>query len=392
MVAVISTVVFLTGGYTSVNMATALSAATWLLLPVLYTGLGALIATRQPGNRIASILFIVGLGLLLDGAVQPLVQTEPLSPGAVDYLALYVASSAWLVAFLPLFLLLYIFPTGRLLTRRWIWSVWLVVSIAIVDLGLGAVLETWTAPNEKWSIENPIGFVSDPVYAGPLSGIVLLLLVLLPLGGFAAMAVRYRRSGMVERTQIKWVLYAALVFALVYFGVALAVQLGGNFGDIVIGNVFAFSLALLPLSITAAITRYRLFEIDRIISRTLAYTLIVTLLGGVYFGLVTGISSLIPTQGSLAVAASTLVVAALFNPSRRRIQRAVDRRFNRSTTRAETITEQFAVKLGESTTVGEIVEAWNQTIVEALHPERIGIWLNPANNGEGRVAAPSLRA
>ncbi|MEA1902288.1 MAG: hypothetical protein U9N56_02050 [Actinomycetota bacterium] len=362
--------------------------ASWMVLPILYTWLGALIVARQPGNRIAWILFSVAVGVLLDGAAQPFILTAPNPPTAIDYLALFLANSMWVVIFFPLFMLLYLFPTGRFLSRRWAWAGWLAVGMVVTFLVIGIFAETWGTPNDDWVIDNPIGFV--PNDWGAFGVVWNLGLIALPVGGFAAMTVRFRRSNVVERTQIKWVLYAALVFALSYVGSVILNAVGGSFGDLLIGSLFALSLALLPLSIAAAITRYRLFEIDRIISRTLAYAVVVALLGALYFGMITLITSLLPTQNALAVAGSTLAVAALFNPVRKRIQHAVDRRFNRSGYQAEVVSEEFASTMRGSLTAEELVDEWNRTVTDTFHPEAIGIWLN--QNYQETRSQPRRRA
>lgn len=375
LVAVLSVTLFLLGGYQSQGFSAALSAAAWLLLPVVYTGLGAVIATRDPGNRIAWILLVVGMGVLVDGAVQPLVAEAPMSPTFLDYLALFLSNSMWVFIFFPLFLMLYLFPTGRFLGRRWKWAGWLTSAMLIGFFTLGAFIETWSAPSDEWAIANPIGFIPDPIWDGVFNIVLGLGLITLPVGGFVALMVRFRRSAVVERAQIKWVLYAALVFALGYVAAVVSAQvLVAGFGDLVIGNLFALSLIILPISITAAITRYRLFDIDRIISRTLSYTVIIALLGALYFGVVTLVGTLLPTQNALAVAGSTLAVAAAFNPFRRRVQRWVDRSFNRSAYRAEVVTDEFAARLRESLTADDLAQLWLRTVSEFLQPTASGVW------------------
>lgn len=376
LVTAASALSFLLGDYQTLGFANAVSAATWLLLPVLYTGLGALIATRSPGNRIAWILLLVGLGVLIDGSVQPLVVEAPVPPGFVDYLALFLSGFMWVVIFFPLFLMLYLFPTGRFLTRRWTWAGWLAAAMVIAFLVVGIFGETWHSPNEDWTLANPIGFIPDSLWDGPFNAIWFLGLGALPVGGFAAMAVRFRRSAIVERTQIKWVLYTSLVLVLAYVATVLSTELMDmDFGDLVIGNLFALSLALLPLSITAAIARYRLFDIDRLISRTVSYTLVVALLAVLFLGIITVATTLMPTQNALAVAGSTLAVTAVFNPFRRRVQRRVDRRFNRSAYQAEVISEQFASRLRQSLTTEELTRVWISTVVDSLQPAASGVWL-----------------
>lgn len=375
-VAVVSVAIFLLGGYQTQGFSRAVSAAAWLVLPVVYTGLGVVIATRDQGNRIAWILLIVGVAALVDAAVQPLVVAAPRSPTFIDYLALFLSNSTWVFIFIPMFLLLYLFPTGQFLSRRWRWAGWLAGAMVIGLFVLGAFIETWSAPSDEWTIANPIGFMPDSLWSGTFNLVRGLGLIALPVGGVAALVVRFRRSAMVERAQIKWMLYAGMLFAVAYVASVIATEvLTADFGDLVIGNLFALSLVLLPLSITAAITRYHLFDIDRIISRTLAYTLVVALLAALYFGAITLVTELLPTQNALAVAGSTLVVAAAFNPLRRRIQRWVDSRFNRAAYQAEVISDQFASDLRQSLRTDELAELWISTVVECLQPTAAGLWL-----------------
>jgi hypothetical protein len=129
--------------------------------------------------------------------------------------------------------------------------------------------------------------------------------------------------------------------------------------------------------VTIAITRYRLYEIDRLISRTLTYAVVLAVLGGVYATIVTVVTSLMPTQGSAAVAASTLVVAGLFNPLRLRVRRIVDRRFHRSAYEAELLAQRMASQLDESVSIDAIVGAWTDTVRDALKPESASVWLRP---------------
>jgi hypothetical protein len=146
------------------------------------------------------------------------------------------------------------------------------------------------------------------------------------------------------------------------------------------GLLYVIVVGAIPVAITVAVTRYKLFEIDRIISRTVSYALVVGLLVAVFFGLVTLVTEVLPPDSSdLAIAASTLAVAALFNPLRKRVQHTVDRRFNRSSYQAARVSEQFAALLDQPHTVEEIAELWKQTVNESLQPHSSGLWLNPTH-------------
>lgn len=376
LVAVVSIVLFMTGSYDAAGFGTAAAAASWLLLPILFTASGSIVLSRQPGNRIGWILMVVALGVLLDSAAQPYVQVAPVSPTMVDYVMIGLANTMWMVIFFSLFLLLYLFPDGRWLTRRWSWAGWLAAVMAMTLLIIGALGPEIRDPNDQWVIDNPMAVFSTDVFSR-IEGLWFVGLLVLPLGGLTAMVLRFRRSPPVVRTQIKWVLYSAIVLSLVYAFSVVAVELGGAWSDLTIGVLFSFAIALIPISITAAIVRYKLFEIDRLISRTLSYTVVVALLGALYFGTVTAVTSFLPTQNAIAVAGSTLLVAALFNPVRRRVQSALDRRFNRSAYEAQLISADFAVKLQESLTAEELTAVWAETVDRALHPSSAGVWISP---------------
>lgn len=358
------------------GLAGVIASALWLLLPVLFTGLASVILTRQPDNGISWLLYSVGLGVLLDIAVQPHVEAPPSSPVFWDYVAIFLSNTMWLAIFFPLFLLLFVFPTGHFMNHRWRWARWPAIFMPATVVFFSLFSEEVGPPNDSWLIANPIGLIPNSgIWEGFFGVLWSLSLLSLALGGLVAMVVRFRRSTVVVRTQIKWVLYAAFVFALGY-GASVIASVWTIEDDSFFWILFVLSLALLPVSITAAITRYRLFEIDRIISRTLSYALVAGLLATVYLVTVTAVTSLLPTQNALAVAGSTLAVAALFNPLRKRIQHGVDRRFNRSAYQAEVVSEGFATKLRESLTTEELVEAWSQAVNESFQPELTGIWLN----------------
>ena len=313
------------GGFGSVE-----AAVSWLVLPPLFTGLGALIVTRVPGNRIALILFAVGVGILLDGVVQPFVGSAPTSPSTIDYAALFIANTTWVMIFFPLFLLLYLFPTGRFLTQQWSWAGWLAWLMAVVFFVVGVLIESWGPPNGDWTLDNPIGLIPNSLWDGIFGVIWMLGLLALSLGGFAALTVRYRRSDVLVRTQIKWVLYAAMVFALGYASALVANWFGGSFDDGWGRFVFIFSIALVPVAIAAAITRYRLFDIDRLVSRTLAYALVVATLTLAYTAVILGVGALAtaisPTDTDLPIpVVATALVAIGFQPVRKRALRVADR-------------------------------------------------------------------
>jgi amino acid transporter len=172
---------------------------------------------------------------------------------------------------------------------------------------------------------------------------------------------------------MKWLAFAAFLLIL-----WIPIEtLSGTIAWLV--PVAAVGPVLLTLALTAialAVLRYRLYEIDRIISRTVSYALVIALLLGIFFGTVTLLTSLLPTDSSLAVAASTLAVFALFNPARKRIQDRVDRRFNRSRYQSNQVLDRFAVDLRDQTDFDQLTAGLTSVVLETLHPVGLGIWIS----------------
>lgn len=206
--------------------------------------------------------------------------------------------------------------------------------------------------------------------------LLLIVFAFIPVA-MVSLIVRYVRSTGVERLQLRWFVFAGLVLVVIDLAweqLASIVPLPDAFWDVTL----AVALLGLPAAIGVAVLRYKLYEIDRIVSRTVSYALVVATLGLLYFGMVTLAAQFLPTQNALAVAGATLAIAALFNPLRRRVQRAVDSRFNRSGFRVQTLSEQFGLLLREARTSDQLVSAWTATVANALQPTAIGVWLNPA--------------
>jgi hypothetical protein len=238
-----------------------------------------------------------------------------------------------------------------------LWGLLVVIAVlTVTEFFLPGVVQERT-------VVNPFGIDAFEVFRGPVGLVLVVLLV----GGIVLSAVsvvfRYRRAGQVERLQLKWLMAAALVsavsYALLFVFDAFTVQL-----------IFS----LIPISIWIAMRRYRLYEIDRFISRTVAYGLVVATLAAVYAGAVFILQGLRPGSDSLAVAASTLMVAAIFSPVRRRIQARVDRFFNRSHYDAERVVNAFASELRNETDADRIVLGWTRVAAQTMEPNAVGVW------------------
>jgi hypothetical protein len=264
-------------------------------------------------------------------------------------------------------------PTGRLPSPRWRW--WARVAAAAPVLWLlGSVVDPAPLRPEYPQIGNPLGV---PALSGPLAGLWLAALVVLVALVVAAgsLVLRFRRARGTERQQLRWLAWGATLASA-----ALVVAIAGLIlaDDFTLLNLaFGVCVALLPLATGAAILRYRLYDLDRIISRTLAYGLLTVLLGGGYVLVVLGLGQLLGRDSSLIVAVATLAVAAVFQPARRRIQGAVDRRFNRRRHDAARVIEGFGDRLREEVDLDTLTAEVLGVAEQTMQPTRASLWLRP---------------
>src|SRR3712207_1664056 len=352
----------------------------WL---VASSSIGAVIVSRRPENPIGWILCAVGFLLassLFSGlyAFRALVSSPSSLPAGevAAWFHAWVQNPAYLL-FIYLFLL---FPDGRLLSHRWRPLLWIVGIVVATSILVGAFYPGPISGLEP--VRNPLGIEAARgilVFAGRL---LLYLFTALLLASAVCVYLRFRRGSGTERQQIKWLAYAAALLG--------ATALVGAVGDLLLGGLGWWFLLLLgavflsvPLSIGAAMLHYRLYEIDLIINRTLVYGALTALLALVYFSGVAATEAVFRTltgqqeQPQLAIVVSTLVIAALFNPLRRRIQGFIDRRFYRRKYDARKTLEAFSAKLRDKTDL----EALNAELVgvarETMQPAHVSLWLRP---------------
>ena len=338
---------------------------------------GFLIARRHERNAIGWIFLASGALLALVGCAYG--YADLALYGGYDWPLITVA--VWLTAWAmipPVFvapcLIALLFPTGKPLTPRWRYAVWFVVA-GLVIAPFGSAFESGPLAGYP-DIENPAAFpplediasIVDSVGQVTLAPIMLLL-------ALASIVVRFRRSRGVERLQLKWVASAGSVMvAGFFFAFAATGTLLSDIGFLtgVVGFV------LLPVAIAVAILRYRLFDIDRVISKTLVYAALSLVLGAAYVGLVLGGQALFSSfagGSNLAIAASTLVVAALFLPVRSRVQRFVDRRFYRRRYDAERTLEGFGARLREQVELTALERDLKAVVTETMQPAHASVWL-----------------
>jgi hypothetical protein len=356
------------------------------ILPAVYASLGLLIATRRPRHPIGWLFIGVGLSgsmQLVAGQYSALADAADL-PGRPH--GLWVSSLVQGASVGLLVLLLLLFPTGRPPSRRWRPVVWSLVAGICLTL-VSQMLRTKTLPDLP-EVPNPFGVPALEPLLGPLDVLGGVLLIGGVIGAFASLVVRLRRSRGRERQQLKWFVYVALLGIVAIFPLGalldlLVGQLPHDYGALgVLLNPWLLAPIALAITVAAAIVRHRLYDIDRVINRTLVYGLLTALLGAVYVAGVFLLGRLLDPadgQSELAVAASTLAVAALFQPARRRVQTAVDRRFNRARYDATRTLAVFSTRLRDEIDLVTLSTELLTVVDETVQPTRASLWLRPVN-------------
>lgn len=351
------------------------------LVPGAFASMGGLIVTRQPGNVIGWLSMLLALLISLETLVNitlSLVPVLPADPPLFLYGAAWYTSTAWLANMVVLFFIILFFPTGKVPSPRWRWVVLYGVAITFPPIVLDTFGPSWQPTEVDWALQNPLALA--PIAALEPIGIyfVLLLHTVLAFLCVLSLFLRYRRSGILERQQIKWFLYACGLFVFITIPLIFARLLIASAGLIINLSNLMFSLSVLtfPLAIGIAILRYRLFDIDLIIRRTILYALLTGLLASIYFGTVIVLQSLLGQatgeQSPLVIILSTLLIAALFNPLRRRLQAFIDRRFYRQKYDAQRVLARFAQTARDETNVEALSAEMMRVIQERDHAPGAG--------------------
>jgi hypothetical protein len=277
-------------------------------------------------------------------------------------------------------LLLMVFPTGRLPSRRWRPVAWAAGAVFVL-----AALSSPLLPGSPAD-----GLRPNPIAIPALEGVLRLayatanaVLFGVILAALVSLVVRFRRATGVERQQLKWFAYGTALLLLLPVAGAVGARLGDTAGELLVAAI----VSALPVAIGIAVLRYRLYDIDRLVNRTVVYGLLTMLLAGVYAGLVFALSQLLnpaDQQSALAVAASTLVVAALFQPARRRIQGLVDRRFNRRRYDAARTVAAFSTRLRDQIELDTLSTELLAVVDQTVQPVQLSLWLRPTPSPSGR--------
>jgi len=338
-----------------------------------YATVGVLICERRRGNGVGPIILSIAAFMTLYLVLDVVILLTATTGGA--------SIAAWLVSamdgpwFVILSLLFLLFPDGRLPSPRW-------RGLLIVDMALAAVVFAWTAvkpgPLAYYpQFENPLARTDVSIDAiGQAAYMLLLLSVVL---SAASLVGRWRRGDLVEHAQLKWIVAAAVVIAAVMG--AYGVVIGAGKFDASFDLALGLALGFFPIAIGIAILRYHLFEIDRIVSRTIAYLLMTAVLVGAYAAAILVLQGPLGTftgGETVAVALSTLVAAALFQPLRSRVQTVVDRRFDRARVDAEQTTIAFAERLRVEVDIEAVSTDLRETVRTAIKPTAVRLWLRGA--------------
>ncbi len=340
--------------------------------------IGWLLAYRRPRNALGWLFLGIGILASFGAAGQALVELA-LYRGWEPHGIVMVAAWVQLWFWYPLLIMatgytMLLFPNG-LPSRRWRW---LLVALTAF-LGVITVMAALAPTVEfgKANPSNPIGLHSDAkdienTLIFRVSTVAMLLLMLASVG---SLAIRFHRSRGVERAQLKWFFLGASAVAAT---LALAIAWPAYNNSIADDVMFPIALACLPISCGLAVLRYRLYDIDRIVSRTVSYALVSAVLIGLYVGCVALTTSVLSFGSSFGVAASTLAAAAAFQPVRRRVQRVVDRRFDRAAYDAEQTVEAFSTRLRDAVAVDTVRDDLLATVTRAVAPTTAWLWVMPA--------------
>jgi hypothetical protein len=346
---------------------------------VIFAGVGVLVAYRQPRNPVGWMLVLFSLLLTLGVVCEFYAALYyrlgyrglPLVPAAI-----VLAPAAGTFGFIPLTLVVLLFPDGQLAWRRWRWVLWAYAGLSAYLVAAATAPAVAAVASHDVHVDSSGSIIDTGQLSGWLvhppswlnTGVnVAIGAIWVSFVGHQVLAWRYATGE--RRQQLKWLA----------FGAAIALGLGVGVGSAatgIVSSIASYTLIALPVSIGIGILKYRLYDIDRVISRTLAYAILTGLLVGVYAGLVLLATQVLTIKSPVAVAAATLAAAALFNPLRHRIQRVVDQRFNRARYDADQTIAAFAARLHDAVDLDSIQADLAGAVQKALEPAHVSVWVS----------------
>jgi hypothetical protein len=349
---------------------------------VVFSVVGALIASSRPTNPIGWILLATGFA----SAIQALgdeysihALRDPSAPLPGGAAAAWLGEWVWvpIVGLISTFIPL-LFPDGRLPSRRWRPVVW-VAGTGVAIPSVAFLLQPGPLTQTP-QFQNPLGVgspsMADSFEAVGAAGLALLLAA--TVASALGLMIRFRRASGDERQQLKWLAFAAVLLAIGFLFTALRQFVVGESSVADLGVIVA--VPLIPIAIGFAVLKYHLYDVDLVINQTLVYGLVTALLVGVYVGIALGLGAVVRTlagqeNNSIVVAASTLAVAALFGPARRRIQRFIDRRFYRRKYDAAHTLETFSARLREEVDLDSLAGELVGVVRDTMQPSHVSLWL-----------------
>jgi hypothetical protein len=339
----------------------------WPIAWILWAPVGYLILLKRPGNGVGAAALVTGL-MWGAGFVMLTLSAIVASETAAAWLELGDSTLGGLPWLVMVWLLL-VFPSGDYEGKAERVTGWFVIGFAALA---SAAFALDPAPMEDSGLPSPLSVpeLGDVTSVITSDGGFLMVAVFI-LAAVVMVVFRWRRSAGVERLQYRWLFMGAFSFFLIIAAGSLGLIPEDGFAE----WLWLLAGGAIPTAIGIAVLRYRLFDIDRLISRTVTYLVVVGVLAAVFFGVVATTSSLLQTDSDLAVAASTLAAAALFNPVRKRVQAWVDRRFNRSRYNAQLVVDEFAGSLRDRVDSEEVVDGWVGVVAKTMQPAAAGVWV-----------------
>jgi hypothetical protein len=354
----------------------------------LYSVLAVLIIVRNPRNTIGWLFLVVGffssIPVLNEGALLEGLLDSELFRG----LYAWVGHLIWIPAYLiPITLALQFFPDGRLPSKRW-WPVPAATVIGLLGYTVSIAFYPWPwVEQDILETNNPFGIAGSEAFFSTISEIAFFFMAVGIVGTLGVVVARYRQARGIERQQIKWLVYTAVVSISVLI-------LQPRMAHSTLSDLFFRSLpTIFALVMGLAILRYRLFDIDIIIRKTIVYGLVSALLALVYFGSVVLLQDIFENvsgeKSALSIVISTLLIAALFSPLRRRIQEVIDRRFYRRKYDAQQVLAQFGQTAVDDVDMGNLAEDLIGVVEKTLQPDRVSLWLKQPGRQPKSQGLPS---
>jgi hypothetical protein len=348
----------------------------WLSAP--FVLVGCVVAWRKPGNPLGWIILGIGVCLALsEDAGFYSVADYRLRHGGLPlgWVAL-LAQPSWAPAIVLFGLAVLLFPDGRPPSPWMRWMVWVVLAVGLLWIAsafamtVGAIIGHHLQVDPGGNLVALDNNAHSAAWWNAVTTVASLALVVCWLAALGGQALSYRRSSGERRQQLKWLLTGSVI---AFIGLVPTFLFASS--SALAGYAATVGFVVIPLCIGLAVLKYRLFDIDRVLSRTLAYAIVTGLLVGVYAGIVLLATRVLSFHTPVAVAASTLVAAALFNPVRRRVQRLVDRRFNRARYDADRTVAAFAGRLQDAVDLDAVRGDLASVVHQALEPAHISVWM-----------------